>query len=241
MKYLFHSLLFIFVLAALSGCSSWTADKCQNTNWDTTGYTDGANGKNNSSGLYASKCQKKGVNINTQAYNQGYQRGLTSYCNYNKGHQTAFSGQNKEPICSAMPDYNKGYTKGTAEYCTAETGYKVALDGGPEAQICTGNAAAAFMKGYKKGRKKFVIEEIANLKEDIGKANKDLNEVRDRLADKQNQLSRIPQYTYEPEVVRLRQELQAEVANLTQDRNAIKQEVDKMESALIQLEREARN
>jgi hypothetical protein len=221
MKYTFHSFLLIFGLAALSGCSTWTADKCQSTNWDTMGYSEGANGKNNSSGVYASKCQK--------------------YCNYNKGYETSFSGQNKEALCSAMPDYNKGYAKGTIEYCTAETGYKVALDGGPEAKICTGNSAAAFMKGYKKGRKKFVVEEIANLKDDINKAGKDLNEVRDRLADKQNQLSRIPQYSYEPEVVRLRQELQGDVANLTQDRNGIKQELDKMESTLTELEREARN
>ncbi len=241
MTLVFRNLLLFLILAFLTSCSTWTADKCQSTNWDTMGYSDGSNGKNNSSGLYASKCQKKGVNINTQSYNSGYQRGLVSYCNYNKGHQTAFSGENKEPICSPMPDYNKGYAKGTLEYCTAETGYKVALDGGPEAKICSGKAASAFMNGYRKGRKKFVIEEIANLKDDLAKANKDLNEVRDQLADKQNQLSRIPQYTYEPSVIQLREDLQADVANLTRDRDSIKQEVDKMDATLMDLEREARS
>lgn len=240
MSHIFNSVFTLLVLAFLASCSSWTTDKCQNNNWDTTGYTDGSNGKNNSSGMYASKCQKKGVSINTQAYNVGYQRGLNSYCNYNKGHQTAFAGQQKEAICSPIADYNKGYSKGTAEYCTAETGYKVALDGGPEAQICSGQGATAFINGYRKGRKKFVLEEIEAIKGDLVKAKKDLDDVRDNLADKQNQLSRIPQHTYEVSVIQLREDLQNEVANLSRDRDNIKQELDKMEAALEDLEREAR-
>lgn len=227
-------------LLFISGCSTWTAEKCQNTNWDSQGYSDGAEGKNSTIGSYAGQCQKKGVNVNSKAYDTGYQRGLLSFCNYNKGHQTALGGEHKLAICSPIAPYNQGYAQGTKEYCTETQGYKVALDGGPEAQICSGNAAAAFSKGYKKGRKKFVLEEIANIKEDLTKAATDLDEVRDKLSDKQAQLARIPQQSYEPEVIRLRQELQDEVAHLTNTRNEIKGEIDKMKASLSQLEKEAR-
>ncbi len=241
MTYFRNSLVIIFALVAVSGCSTWSADKCQSTNWDTMGYSEASTGKDNASGLYASRCQKKGVSINSGAYNKGYSRGLMTYCNYNKGHKTAFSGELKEPMCSPVPTYNKGYSKGTFEYCTAATGYKVAVDGGAEAKICSGKAATNFMKGYKKGRRKFVVEEINNLKEDLAKAKRDLDDIRDRLSDKQNQLARVPQRSYEPSVIRLRQDLQNEVGNLSGSRDEIKQQVDEMSDRLGQLERESRD
>lgn len=227
-------------LGFIAGCSTWSAEKCQGTNWDTQGYADGSAGKNNNGGIYASQCLKKKISIDGKAYDRGYQRGLTSYCNYNKGHQTAFSGAVKEAICSAITPYNQGYAKGTQEYCTAENGYKIALDGGEEAKICSGAALTSFMTGYRKGRKKFVLEEIENIKTDLDKANEDLDDVRDKLADKQRQLDRVPKYTYEAEVVRMRQELEAEVNNLMKTRDDIKGEVDQMKDRLAQLEREAR-
>ncbi len=227
-------------ISFLAGCATWTAEKCQGTNWDSQGYTDGSVGKNNSGGVYASRCQKKKINIDGQAYDSGYQRGLTSFCNYNKGHQAAFSGAQKEAICSSINPYNQGYAKGTQEYCTSDNGYKVAIDGGEEAKICTGGGQAAFAKGFSRGRKKFVLEEIANLKDDLVKATKDLDDTRDKLSDKQQQLSRIPQRTYEPEVVRLRQETQSDIDNLMRTRDEIKGQVDDMTSKLSQLEKEAR-
>lgn len=240
MGYVLNGFFLIFGFAVISGCSTWSAEKCQSTNWDSQGYADGSAGKDNSGGVYAARCQKKKVSINGQAYDQGYQRGLTSFCNYNKGHKTAFDGQPKEAICSAVTPYNQGYAKGTQEYCTADNGYKVAIDGGPEATICNGNAATAFMNGYRKGRKKFVVEEINNLKEDLVKANKDLDTVRDKLSDKQYQLNRIPKYSYEPSVIRLREDLENEINNLMRDRDDIKHDLDNMTDRLSTLEKEAR-
>lgn len=236
-----HIFCIAVCFAFIAGCATWTAEKCQSTNWDSQGYADGSAGKNNSGGVYASQCQKKKVTINTSAYETGYKRGLLSFCNYNKGHQTAFAGEQKLPLCSTIAPYNEGYAKGVQEYCTEKQGYTVAVNGGPEAQICSGASAAAFAKGYKKGRKKFVLEEIENIKEDISKASKDLDDVRDKLADKQHQLSRIPQYTYEAEVVRLRDELQAEVSSLSRTRDEIKGEIDNMKNSLLRLEKEARS
>jgi hypothetical protein len=241
MNYIFNIMCFVFSLIVISGCSTWTADKCQSTNWDAQGFSEGSIGRPNSGGVYASKCQKKGISVNSQAYDTGYTRGLNSYCNYNKGHQAAFSGLQKEALCSANNTYNDGYAKGSQEYCTSENGYKIALDGGNEAKICSGTGFNAFMTGYKKGRKKFVIAEINNIKDDQVKAQKDLDNVRDQLADKQYQLNRIPKHSYEPGVVRLRQDLEAEIANLMQDRDSIKKEVDSMDDRLRALEKEANN
>lgn len=234
---------FAFILTSLgfiSGCSTWSAEKCQGTNWDSQGYADGSVGKNNAGGNYATQCLKQKITINSRAYEQGYQRGLTSFCNFNKGHETAFSGAPKLPLCSAITPYNQGYAKGTAEFCTSDNGYKVALAGGEEAKICTGNGLAAFNKGYRNGRRKFVLEEISNLKEDLVKANADLDDVRDKLSDKQQQLARIPQYTYEPEVVRLRDETQAEINDLMRSRDEIKGQVEDMKDRLSNLEKESR-
>ncbi len=227
-------------LGFIAGCSTWSAEKCQGTNWDTQGYADGSVGKNSAGGTYASQCLKKKISIDGKAYDRGYQRGLTSYCNFNKGYQTAFGGAGKEAICSAISPYNQGYAKGTQEFCTAENGYKVALDGGEEAKICSGGGLTSFMNGYRKGRKKFVLEEIENVKTDLDKASEDLDDVRDKLADKQRQLDRVPRNTYEAEVVRLRQELEAEVNDLMRTRDEIKGQVDQMKDRLVQLERESK-
>lgn len=226
------------VLALMTGCNSWTTEKCQSTNWETVGYSEGSQGKNNAAGVYASRCQKQKVSINTNAYNTGYKRGLDVFCSYNSGYQEAFSGNPVLPVCSSIAKYQEGYSKGRTAFCTYDNGYKRGVNGDAEGSMCSGSALTKYLSGYKKGRQKFAVEEVKNLKEDIDRANKDLDQIRDKIADTQYELGRIPKYTQEYSVIRLREEKERDLEALMRDRDQVRKQIEDMERQLASLERE---
>lgn len=234
----FFTLAFIVFIMGPIGCSSWSKDKCQSTNWDSLGYSEGSQGRANSSGVYASRCEKHGVKVNFEDYLKGYNRGLAVYCSYDSGYRHASQATPVYSMCSAIPKYQQGYTKGRKDFCTYDNGYRRGTNGEIEGNMCSGAANKDYLSGYKKGRKKFALQEIEYLRSSRDKAKVNLDQVRDDIADKQYQLGRIPRHTQEVSVIRLRRELESDIESLFYDRDQLRNQIENMENQLYSLERE---
>ena len=62
----------IGILAALTGCSSMSANECMATDWRTVGYEDGASGYSGDRvGKYRKSCGKHGISPDLGQYQAG--------------------------------------------------------------------------------------------------------------------------------------------------------------------------
>lgn len=230
--------LTVILLFALSGCSSWTKERCMNTNWEALGYADGSKGQGNASGTYVARCEKKQVHIDPEIYSKGYRRGLEVFCSSDSGYSHAFSAKEMLPICTSNSNYQSGYQKGLKAFCTYENGLKRGEQGMNLGRVCRGPSATQYEAGYKKGRPLFVTKRIKDLKDDLLRARRDLDEVRDEISDKQYQLNRLPMNTHESSVISLRDDLDREIQSLLSERDSIRSKINSMEDDLVRYERE---
>lgn len=232
--------LFILIAAGafISGCSSWSKEKCQSTNWDAMGYSEGSQGKANASSNYAQRCEKQGVRISTDSYLKGYNRGLTVFCSSDSGYRHAMAGTAILSTCSANLNYKEGYAKGRKDFCTEDNGFTRGSNGNAYGNLCTVAEEKSYGAGYKKGRQIFLAKEIKEIKVDLEYANTDLNRVRDDIADRQYQLTRVPERSREPSVMNLRLSLESEIESLFSQRDSIRKKIDDMQRLLHQYERE---
>lgn len=81
--------------AMLAGCASLSPEQCRQADWRQIGYADGVKGLPGSQiNEHASACAPVGVRPNLDAYLQGRQQGLLSYCQPENGFQAGRRGEN---------------------------------------------------------------------------------------------------------------------------------------------------
>jgi hypothetical protein len=86
------ALLFTFALA-LQGCASLSKDDCRVANWQDIGRRDGRNGYSEDRLMdHAKACAKVGVTPDRDAWLQGRDEGLESYCDPRHGFRIGDSG-----------------------------------------------------------------------------------------------------------------------------------------------------
>lgn len=80
-------------LLSLGGCASLTPEQCRQADWRQIGYADGVKGLPGSQiEEHASACAPLGIRPNLDAYLQGRQQGLLSYCQPENGFQVGRRG-----------------------------------------------------------------------------------------------------------------------------------------------------
>jgi len=110
----------VFGASVLSGgCATISKDDCLAGNWAERGLKDGRNGKSRSRlSEYKDKCAKHSAVVDHTTYLREYERGLVSYCVYDKGYDKAASGGSYNSVCNGplAPDYTAGYEDGKEFY-----------------------------------------------------------------------------------------------------------------------------
>jgi hypothetical protein len=88
------------VTALLSACATMSPEECKVADWREVGQRDGLRGEPLSQlGAHAESCSKAGVAINAQAYRQGRDVGLRSYCRLENAVPLGLSGGHYSGVC----------------------------------------------------------------------------------------------------------------------------------------------
>lgn len=87
-------------LALLASCATMSPEECQLADWREIGQRDGTHGEPPALlGKRADDCAKVDVEIDTQAYRQGRERGLRSYCRLENAVPLGLSGAAYAGVC----------------------------------------------------------------------------------------------------------------------------------------------
>ena len=111
--------IILLTSAGLSACATLSEDKCLAGNWQELGYRDGSNGaKRDKASKIADTCAKYGVELNFESYLSGFDRGVSTYCTYERGYALGENGSSYNQICSGdlAADFAPGYDDGRAIY-----------------------------------------------------------------------------------------------------------------------------
>ncbi|MDP2575552.1 DUF2799 domain-containing protein [Vibrio penaeicida] len=115
---IFFSLLLTVFL--ITGCTSMSIEECQTTHWRDLGYQQGQVGENpNIINDYAKDCSEGGINVDKEAWSQGYERGLVQYCSPRNGYQEGRNGRSYYGVCD-NEQFNKNYELGRQAYLKEE-------------------------------------------------------------------------------------------------------------------------
>ena len=92
-------------IAALTGCSSMSANECLATDWRTVGYEDGVVGySGNRVGQYRKACSEHGVTPDLNEYQAGRDQGLREFCKPLNGFRVGARGKGYNGVCPAEFD-----------------------------------------------------------------------------------------------------------------------------------------
>lgn len=105
MKRLWMGVLVVGGAALLTSCASMSPEECKAANWYEVGQRDGLNGEPLSYvNTRAEDCGKAGVAINTQAYQQGRDLGLRTYCRIDNAIPLGLNGGSYAGVCPPAID-----------------------------------------------------------------------------------------------------------------------------------------
>ncbi len=98
-------LAIVAAMAALTGCSSMSAQECLATDWRTVGYEDGVNGyAGDRIGRYRNACSEHGVTPDLGQYQSGRDQGLREFCKPVNGFRVGARGGGYSGVCPAELD-----------------------------------------------------------------------------------------------------------------------------------------
>ncbi|MGB9093991.1 MAG: DUF2799 domain-containing protein [Gallionella sp.] len=151
---LFYTLAMLWLAGTLAGCASMSKKDCENADWRTIGYNDGARGiyfTNLDS--YRKRCSEYQIAPDANAYQTGWNQGIRSYCTSDNGYRAGVAGQAFQNICPAdvAPGYRVGWQQGIRQYCTPDNGLRQGLAGYPYRGVCPEDIAIDFQNRYRLG------------------------------------------------------------------------------------------
>ena len=84
----------------LSGCASLSKQECQNANWYSIGFSDGAKGyKANRQNQHRKACAEHNIRLDPERYLEGWHRGLRQYCVPSRAYQSGLRGYAFNNVC----------------------------------------------------------------------------------------------------------------------------------------------
>ena len=109
----------VSILIVFQGCATMDQSECQTANWEIVGLEDGSAGRATSYlGEHRSACAEYRISPDLDAYLKGHARGVSQYCNYDRGYSTAIRGGQPNSICgrSQHQPYFAGIEYGREAY-----------------------------------------------------------------------------------------------------------------------------
>lgn len=107
--------LSLISLLGLGGCASMSADECVTSDWHAVGFEDGAKGYTaDQIGNRRQACAKHGITPDFEAYRAGHKKGLRQYCKPARGFSLGKSGARYNGVCPARleADFVDAYNQG---------------------------------------------------------------------------------------------------------------------------------
>lgn len=112
--------LLLITLLVLSACASISKEECLAADWYSLGVEDGSKGYPMSRiGVYRKDCAEVGVAPDADQYAQGRDRGLESYCTYERGYAEGKRGARNQAVCppgNLEAEFTQGYNDGHYVY-----------------------------------------------------------------------------------------------------------------------------
>lgn len=121
----------MFVTFLLPACATLNKSECLTADWLTIGYEDGAQGyATDRIGLHRQACAEYGVSPDLNRYQEGYNRGIVSYCTPRNGFSRGRSGSPYTDICpaGAKSSFLQGYDAGKEVYLESVKSNELASD-----------------------------------------------------------------------------------------------------------------
>lgn len=106
-------------LILLGGCASLTEEECRAGDWASIGQSDGAEGRAADAQFarHVKACEKVAVTPDKASWQDGYARGLQTYCTPLTGLREGLAGRRYRDVCQAAVEaaFLQGFDLGTAD------------------------------------------------------------------------------------------------------------------------------
>ena len=185
-------LFLIFISTFLCSCASYfTRKDCESKNWFDYGYQVAMSGKRLSGDQYVSECRKVDAQIQESQLDLGFKSGMSNYCKADIVFATGRKGQFfNSDFCDPgqMKLLTAKHAEGVQAFCEPTSGFTFGSSGGVYNQICPKDKEEAFMKEFRKGRKKFLTASIIENQSRINKINSDVSSSTNRKFTLENDL-----------------------------------------------------
>ncbi|MBX3040138.1 MAG: DUF2799 domain-containing protein [Bdellovibrionaceae bacterium] len=117
MRCFFWSILILSSL--LASCTTLSRRECETIDWKQRGFIDGGKGvRAEKFAQEAQTCREHGIQANAEAYQEGFNQGLESFCTYQGGYDYGLAGQTDTHHCSKdkEAEFLRGNLAGYAVY-----------------------------------------------------------------------------------------------------------------------------
>jgi hypothetical protein len=182
-----HIILFFSAITFLNlaGCTTALEKQCKETNWFEHGHKIAMSGKRLNSDSFPQQCEKEKVPVSYSEMDLGFKAGMANYCKPDVAHQT---GKNGDPLnlelCSTS-DYSilrTRHREGVVIFCQANNGFPFGSTGKVYSGVCPKNLEPAFLKEYRRGRKVFVVQQIAGKESELQQIDSEITDLNSKRA-----------------------------------------------------------
>jgi len=175
-----YALILLLLSIVASGCAGYLSkDQCLSSDWYAQGFKDGRYGKPMTALAKEKKnCAKYGVSIETNKYQQGWDKGIQEYCTEDNAHQRGLTGQELTNDCprALKQPYVQAWHQGLEQYCSAENGFKQGRTISAYPKICGDYHMTDFTVAYRMGLA--THQEMKQIKQQIRKARRNSEAMR---------------------------------------------------------------
>ncbi len=167
--------------------------KCEKKNWFEYGQSVALKGLRLGSDQFYNQCKKAEAEFDEMSADQGFKKGMNTYCSKEAPYDY---GKRGKPYNFEFCDHTyiakmkSEHKKGLRVYCRPSNGFPEGIKGDPYNKLCPMDMEAKFLKGFNKGRIKYLRSEIVkyrhevrDLERDIKKKEYDLREYKTDLRD----------------------------------------------------------
>ncbi len=104
------------IVPLLAGCASLSQEECKMGDWASVGTNDAMEGRTTARlEDHLKACAKYDIVPDEKLYNEGYQKGLITYCTPANGFSVGRNGYSYQHICSpaSEPEFMRGFMRGS--------------------------------------------------------------------------------------------------------------------------------
>ncbi len=184
-------LLFLGTLFLCSCASYFLRKECEKINWFDYGYNIAMSGKRLNGDQYLNECRKAEAQVQESQLDLGFKSGMSNYC---KPEVVFANGKKGQFFSSDFCDPGQvkmlmsKHAEGVQVFCEPGSAYTFGTTGGTYNQICPKEKEDAFVKEYRRGRKKYLSASILEKKSRIQKLDSDIHSSNMRRSGFENEL-----------------------------------------------------